>query len=49
MNHKATKYTESQLKSELFVNTLNNFINENIDTNNWRKWIYKENQYPRFE
>lgn len=44
-----TQYTESQLKSEDFVNLLNAYIDSNtdgIDTSEWIKWKYNENHYP---
>lgn len=47
-----TQYTEEQLKSEDFVNTLNGYTESNtdgIDTTGWSQWKYNENEYPTLQ
>ena len=47
----ASSLSEEELKSKDFVDTLNEFIETSteIDTINWNKWKYVENEYPSFQ
>ena len=47
----ASSLSEEELKSKNFVDTLNEFIeiSTEIDTSNWNKWKYVENEYPSLQ
>lgn len=53
-NDAIVEYSEEVIKSEEFVNMLNTFIEtggngSNIDTTDWAKWVYNENDFPTLD
>lgn len=44
----AKQYSEEYMKSEQFVEELNDNISKTTDSEQWLKWMYNKNQFPTF-